>query len=1246
MTRRRTGIFAVMLITLVLCATNAAKATLLVYEGFNYGSAISNIVSLSAGQGGTGGDSFGWAAPWNGNNTSGSTNSATGLSYTDLAGNTLQTDPGSLTIGCPIGNPGNSQPGRAMAIGTTSGTLYSGLSSGTYWVSFLMQWVGPPTAGSTTNLFVRKGDLTFRSGTSYTTNSSGNSGTATLTVGSPGALNRLGTPYDTWTTWTGGDTANGTQVAGLQASTNLVSTFTFVLMRLDVDGNTATPDTTYIWLNWTNLTVMPNISQATLTNTAANLTGLNDIRLDANGGSAAGTNTVLAFDEFRVGTTFADVTPLASIPQPPTITSQPANQTVTVGDTANFAVSATGDLPFRYQWYFNTNTPLTDQTNASLTIASAQTNDTGSYSAVVSNNNGSVTSIVATLTVLLPVPSSITAQPQDWTNVVGFAAAFAVGASGSSPLHYQWYFNTSTLLANQTNSALNFTIASTNDAGGYFVIVTNNFGSATSAVAVLTVIPGSPPLLPAFPGADGAAKYATGGRGGIVYHVTILDKNYNDIRPGTLRYGVTDANFPAGVPRTIVFDVAGVFWLGKYGAESNYDNGWNAGSSRIIFPGNLTVAGETAPGPVIIMGGNAHCSGVNSIVRNVMIAPGYGMQGFHEPPTPPTPGTFPDSYVYDAMDIEGQNVMLDHLTTIYATDEAISCNELANNLTIENCNVSQGQNYPQADAEASSLSYVGHALAHLLQAGSNAKISILNNLYAHQKGRLPRVGSEVGTGPFNDFRNNVFYNWFDTAGTGSSGQPSFDNFINNFYLAGPGGDNPVGGVNSNVVYKVGGTSIFNGSDSTLTRVYAVGNLKDINKDGDPNDAEATTASSSSSTSYDYRSINVQSTAYDVSIGLTLSAQDAFTNVLHYVGSRWWDRPYVFTLGNTDDITTNNIAAYVDERLIHETITGTGKIMAWADDPFNDDPNEGVEWRELLALRADPVTGAAPFNRPANWDTDGDGMPDWWEIEHGLNPNVPDSNGDFDNDGYSNLEKYLNEIAAWPAPGVIAFTGANNNRYAEIFNWQVGGVVVNIGGTDVMTSSKWQPSRFDTAVISNATVVVDAVGQHAGTLCLTSNATLNITNGWLKIADKLKIGTNCTVTVILTGTLEVATNLVNCGTLRLTGPASLNVPGSFTNHGLLDIMTWTGTLPAGFVNDGTVLDRSLIRVASAAVNGPDIQVTIQGYTGHNYQLQYRDSLLAGTWQNVGVPVAGADAPITLTHTGGATAQQRFYRVAVD
>jgi hypothetical protein len=486
----------------------------------------------------------------------------------------------------------------------------------------------------------------------------------------------------------------------------------------------------------------------------------------------------------------------------------------------------------------------------------------------------------------------------------------------------------------------------------------------------------------------------------------------------------------------------------------------------------------------------------------------------------------------------------------------------------------------------------------------------------------------VGTGAFNDFRNNVYYNWLGTGGSGASGQPSFNNFINNFHLAGPGGDTPVGGANSNLVFAAGGTGIFSGIDAAATRAYVSGNQKDFNKDGVPQFG--------TSADGDYTTITAQPAAYDVNIGLTLNAPAAFTNVLRYVGSRWWDRPYVFTLNNTNAIVTNDVAPYIDERLIHETFTGTGKIIAWADDPFNSDPNEGVEWRSLLALRADTTTGAAPFNRPPGWDTDGDGMPDTWEIEHGLNPFVPDNDGDFDNDGFNNLEEYLNDVAAWPAPGVITFTGATNNRYAQIFNWQVTGQPVNISGLGtVTTASLWQPSRYDTAVISNATVVVDAVGQHAGTLRLTNNGVLNITNGWLKAAS-LDIGTGCTLAV------------QPAGTLRLTGPGSitLSAGGTFTNAGTLDIMTWSGTLPAGFVNTGTVLDRSLIRVDSVGVNGSDIQVKIQGYRGHNYQLQGRDDLSGAIWQNVGVSVAGADALITFTHTSGATAGQRFYRVAVD
>src|SRR5688500_19952494 len=73
--------------------------------------------------------------------------------------------------------------------------------------------------------------------------------------------------------------------------------------------------------------------------------------------------------------------------------------------------------------------------------------------------------------------------------------------------------------------------------------------------------------IPAFPGADGAGVYTTGGRGGSVYRVTQLDSGYGQGSVfGTLQYGLNDANFIVGgvvQPRTIIFDVGGSIWFGR-----------------------------------------------------------------------------------------------------------------------------------------------------------------------------------------------------------------------------------------------------------------------------------------------------------------------------------------------------------------------------------------------------------------------------------------------------------------------------------------------------------------------------------------------------------------------------------------------------------------------------------------------------------------------------------------------------------
>jgi hypothetical protein len=90
-------------------------------------------------------------------------------------------------------------------------------------------------------------------------------------------------------------------------------------------------------------------------------------------------------------------------PTAPGIVTEPQDLTRTVGQFASFTVSASGSAPLCYQWYFNTNTPLANATNASLNLTNVQLSNAGGYSVIVTNNQGAATSQVATLTVNLPV---------------------------------------------------------------------------------------------------------------------------------------------------------------------------------------------------------------------------------------------------------------------------------------------------------------------------------------------------------------------------------------------------------------------------------------------------------------------------------------------------------------------------------------------------------------------------------------------------------------------------------------------------------------------------------------------------------------------------------------------------------------------------------------------------------------------------------------------------------------------------
>ena len=181
-------------------------------------------------------------------------------------------------------------------------------------------------------------------------------------------------------------------------------------------------------------------------------------------------------------TATSSVTTLTVIGRP-VISQQPLGQTVSVGGTASFAVSATGVAPLVYQWLFR-GTNLPGATKSSLSIANAQANNAGNYQAVISNVYGLAISSTASL--LVNTKPIIQLQPQSLNTNLGATVRFAVVANGTSPLFYQWKFN-GTSLGEATDSSLMFTANLTNYAGNYSVIVTNGAGAVTSTSATLTL---------------------------------------------------------------------------------------------------------------------------------------------------------------------------------------------------------------------------------------------------------------------------------------------------------------------------------------------------------------------------------------------------------------------------------------------------------------------------------------------------------------------------------------------------------------------------------------------------------------------------------------------------------------------------------------------------------------------------------------------------------------------------------------
>ncbi|WP_029418004.1 pectate lyase [Brevundimonas bacteroides] len=285
----------------------------------------------------------------------------------------------------------------------------------------------------------------------------------------------------------------------------------------------------------------------------------------------------------------------------------------------------------------------------------------------------------------------------------------------------------------------------------FAVVALLTSSAADDAVARQAAVPEPRSATLAFPGADGAGRFALGGRGGAVLRVT----NLNDSGAGSLRAAVE-----ADGPRTIVFDIGGTIRL--------------ASPLRIREP-RITIAGQTAPGGGITLRGQPLIvSADDVIIRNIR-----SRLGDEE-------GVEADAVTID----RGQRIILDHVSASWSVDETLSVgsrDRLIDDVTVQWSIISESLNL-------SAHSKGDHGYGSLIRAGRGAEFTFHHNLWASHRARMPRPGNYVT--PDQDpegarfaFINNVFYNWGgERAGYNADHDPATVStyaFIANAYRRGP-----------------------------------------------------------------------------------------------------------------------------------------------------------------------------------------------------------------------------------------------------------------------------------------------------------------------------------------------------------------------------------------------------------------------------------------------------------------------------
>ena len=302
----------------------------------------------------------------------------------------------------------------------------------------------------------------------------------------------------------------------------------------------------------------------------------------------------------------------------------------------------------------------------------------------------------------------------------------------------------------------------------------------------------------------------------------------------------------------------------------------------------------------------------------------------------------------------GQRIVLDHVSASWGTDESLSVTAGNHGHVLDHVTV---QWSIISESLCNSVNPKGrHCFGSIIAGANGAHFSFHHNLWADHTERMPRVGNDLvaaqdPVGSFFDIRSNVIYNWGGHQ-AGYSGAP-------------------VGPASYNFIDN----SYWSGPDSRDPAIF---------KEGNP-DAHAF---------FSGNTLN----------GKLLSGLEGVTGL----------RVPGYLLGEPvpmPAVTTDSAAAAYE------------KVLRFAGDSLPRDPVDsrvvaGVRNRSGRLIDSQSQVGGWPeLARGTPWiDHDGDGMPDDWERAHGLDPNDPrDGNADRDHDGYTNVEEWLNALAAPAMP---------------------------------------------------------------------------------------------------------------------------------------------------------------------------------------------------------------------------------------